>query len=1430
MSTDSELFLAGTNLAMARRVEQELAALESLKIPRYTVYHEPTIVWNAARNQLAYVQLGASKISSPAVAEEPARYDEPVEKSVVKVISGSHIFSRETQGNQVKAVRVVQLNLASKHHQARPLRSSAPAIAQAQAKNPLLDHIFTVPALNVPQGGFVMVGNVDLFGVPGLSAKFEKWQGPAPSGVVLPNQPISIERATLTNDTHLSILVPELKGTAFDTITFSNVSVYHQNYEFDKTKAVGWHFSADLVINESCGALREVLSTALGVSEPTLSVYLFLGADGGWHKPPSLHDFTLEGFFAGLAVKPVNSIVLSKIAVQLIGPDFGFSVFGQITLDIPGSVVPLALDYKIQENSGAVSLVASRNSWENPLGAHGLELSTVSFSTSFALSSPWNSLTFNVSANLNYEDVSTTFHGTYSPRGTFDLQAPIHNVTLETINTLFRLVSHDDLALPDVDISIGTASLTLSSGSRFSIAFDHVTIGDYTSLDPSLAITPNNATLRGNLTTNVVQFGEIELKDPFLQVTFEKKDSSKTTDVIIGGNVTFSTLNFPAAVYLYKSPDLSAQSLEWTVLAALTVGNDALALSKVVPEVEGTAFDLALTHTVFVAASRDDPSLGNMITSGFAFHQGVQVCAAVGEIDALNSLMRGPVLGLTISANWSAANGFDLQVYMPTPTRLSLGNGVTTTPFTLAIATKPEVQLILSAGLNVPVAHSSAPLVFTLSLDSGLTSAQATGQMSGWWVNPFGISPNVKVGPNMGLSISVLYATFVTTGLPSGLAIQGGLMIGQTQAQLALRIDEDPMKELLSGELESLSITDLVDFASDIIDAHIPKAPHDLFHFQKVQLYICPAGVDIGRTFYPQGFSFQSDATLFGKKAKDVKCVVVTDKVSIKGCVENLALGPLTVRGATDPSANFDCELGAVDQRLLIDGVISLFGQESPALIVVELLPTPKFEWFTPVKFTNLLSFQLRGTLVGSISFTDLSDAGFSLDTVFEQPILQYMHDQIMGQFDQARRAVKDGIEAARKDLGKAEAAWKEGVEKAQAALDEAKKTWDEKNERVTTESNKVIDAYNKEIERLQNDIVSAQKKYETVMTEAQTVVSAAEQDRAQALQHAQRNVDNAKRQFHDAVNGPQQDVDMAAREFEAAFGDVQAAIEQAGRYVERLQNQIDEVNASIHEYEAAPWYEFWKKAAIPGLYATLAVLQGSKAVADADLQAAKAKLTSADFIAKKAALDAATAALVLARETGQAAIDVANAALVVADQTSRATLDTVNATLEAVRAGPEWVTLQAAKEALRIYKDAHGEAFRAATQVLADLTQCAEYIAYQTAQVGLESTRATSIPIDFARAALEVARKVGDDALAIGQWVADHPLDAFEIRAVRLSGNLRDMVGANGSMANPFAAHIKGVVAGQPFTLDGKFDPNKTADLMTFIFKHLWDEVKKAV
>ena len=111
-------------------------------------------------------------------------------------------------------------------------------------------------------------------------------------------------------------------------------------------------------------------------------------------------------------------------------------------------------------------------------------------------------------------------------------------------------------------------------------------------------------------------------------------------------------------------------------------------------------------------------------------------------------------------------------------------------------------------------------------------------------------------------------------------------MIGKTQAQLALSINEDPMsnypfrsfinwgypltvilEELLYAEVQELNIADVANFGSDIIGIKIPEPPRDFLDFEEVKLYICRAGVTIGTTFYPQGFSFQADVVLFGKRA-----------------------------------------------------------------------------------------------------------------------------------------------------------------------------------------------------------------------------------------------------------------------------------------------------------------------------------------------------------------------------------------------------------------------------------------------------------------------------------------------------------------------------------------------------------------------------------
>ena len=86
-------------------------------------------------------------------------------------------------------------------------------------------------------------------------------------------------------------------------------------------------------------------------------------------------------------------------------------------------------------------------------------------------------------------------------------------------------------------------------------------------------------------------------------------------------------------------------------------------------------------------------------------------------------------------------------------------------------------------------------------------------------------------------------------------------------------------EELLHAEVQSLNVTDVVQFTSDIINISIPDPPRDFLDFKEVKLYICPAGLSMGNTFYPQGVSFRADVILFGKQA-NVECRTSTAKVA----------------------------------------------------------------------------------------------------------------------------------------------------------------------------------------------------------------------------------------------------------------------------------------------------------------------------------------------------------------------------------------------------------------------------------------------------------------------------------------------------------------------------------------------------------------------
>lgn len=116
-----------------------------------------------------------------------------------------------------------------------------------------------------------------------------------------------------------------------------------------------------------------------------------------------------------------------------------------------------------------------------------------------------------------------------------------------------------------------------------------------------------------------------------------------------------------------------------------------------------------------------------------------------------------------LNAGWSKSSGFNLAVSLPAESTIDLGNGITTTPIALAIRTSP-VELAVMAGVTVPV-KDSASLDFSFVLAANVTGASASAQMDGWWIEPFGVS-NLKIGPDVTLSIEIIYAQFVSTGTP----------------------------------------------------------------------------------------------------------------------------------------------------------------------------------------------------------------------------------------------------------------------------------------------------------------------------------------------------------------------------------------------------------------------------------------------------------------------------------------------------------------------------------------------------------------------------------------------------------------------------------------------------------------------------------------
>ena len=85
------------------------------------------------------------------------------------------------------------------------------------------------PKPHPPLDGFVLQGEIELFGVPTLIAQFTSWQGPPPPTVVIPKDITPTYHQAKIDHLRVTDFVPLLAGTSWKDFQLDQVLVIFQN-------------------------------------------------------------------------------------------------------------------------------------------------------------------------------------------------------------------------------------------------------------------------------------------------------------------------------------------------------------------------------------------------------------------------------------------------------------------------------------------------------------------------------------------------------------------------------------------------------------------------------------------------------------------------------------------------------------------------------------------------------------------------------------------------------------------------------------------------------------------------------------------------------------------------------------------------------------------------------------------------------------------------------------------------------------------------------------------------------------------------------------------------------------------------------------------------------------------------------------------------
>ncbi|WAO95950.1 Hypothetical protein NCS54_01359900 [Fusarium falciforme] len=530
--------------------------------------------------------------------------------------------------------------------------------------------------------------------------------------------------------------------------------------------------------------------------------------------------------------------------------------------------------------------------------------------------------------------------------------------------------------------------------------------------------------------------------------------------------------------------------------------------------------------------------------------------------------------------------------------------------------------------------------------------------------------------------------------------------------------------------------------------------------------------------------------------------------------IEQFSLGPLTVRGATKPDPLVDIEFSAQAQKISIDGAVDIWEASAALHLNIGLLPKTTFDFFVHLKLSDLFLLKLEAQLKGTIdtkNYKTWANADFAMYGLMEQRVIDYVTAQLDQQISAAHEAAKEGFEMVKQDMEAKEAVFKAGCDDAIKKLEIAKAVWLAKKAQVDSDFANASASASAERKRLRAKVDGTERDFKNLIRQKQN-----------ELEQVRANADNVIRVAQAAVDLKQRELDDGVRVAQAG-----AEVDQAKREKERFKDAIWRLE---RQRDAAEWLDKWEYrgqiATAEGLLFTAD--QGLK-LYEKYLEEEKGARLASEYVQSEGAVRAAELASQTAQQVLTPGLNLAKQSFIEVNNTQQALIQgAIEGLTFAETASDELKLFELAKRGLAEGKRVTQALLDAAQKAVDELSDCVEFIGFETAKKGVEFAKENTKELNLARHAVELAEDAVELELDLAKWATDHAKTTFNIRKVEFSGSVRSLVHPDEG-GPPLRVKIEGTILGEEINWEIVWKPK--FDLVKFIkelFTLLWESIKE--